>query len=301
MNLLLNAQVLFSLSLRYMEGYQNILQKLNGFVRKYYTKMLIKGILLFIAFGLLFFFAVLGVEYLLWLNSTGRLVLLLTFVAIELWLLFKYILTPLFYLFKLKQGINNRQASVLIGKHFPEVGDKLYNLIDLGEDKNQSELLLASIEQRSERMSLIPFTKAVDFRENFKYLKYLAVPVLILLFIWISGNFTSFFGSANRVVNYNLAYEPPAPFSFLLLSNDLSVLDSKEYILEVSTEGAIKPETVSIVIDGKQSVLQEDNGRYRYIFTPPLKSVEFYFLANGIRSRMYDLKVLKTRLLEIFK
>ncbi|MGP1991741.1 hypothetical protein D9V96_007635 [Zobellia laminariae] len=301
MNSLLNAQVLFSLSLRYMEGYQNILQKLNGFVRKYYTKMLIKGILLFIAFGLLFFFAVLGVEYLLWLNSTGRLVLLLTFVAIELWLLFKYILTPLFYLFRLKQGINNRQASVLIGKHFPEVGDKLYNLIDLGEDKNQSELLLASIEQRSERMSLIPFTKAVDFRENFKYLKYLAVPVLILLFIWISGNFTSFFGSVNRVVNYNLAYEPPAPFSFLLLSNDLSVLDSKEYILEVSTEGAIKPETVSIVIDGKQSVLQEDNGRYRYTFTPPLKSVEFYFLANGIRSRMYNLKVLKTPVIGDFQ
>ncbi|WP_194525329.1 DUF4175 family protein [Zobellia roscoffensis] len=284
-----------------MNGYQNILQKLNGFVRKYYTKMLIKGILLFVSFGALFFFVVLGVEYLLWLNSTGRLVLLVLFVCIELLLLFKYILTPLFYLFRLKQGISNREASVLIGKHFPEVGDKLYNLIDLGEDKNQSELLLASIEQRSERMRLVPFTKAVEFKDNLKYLKYLVIPALVVFVIGISGNLKPFFGSVDRVVNYNMAYEPPAPFSFHLLSNELSVLDSKEFTLQVTTEGVVKPETVFIIIDGKQSILQEDNGRYHYTFTPPLKSIDFHFMGNGIRSKHYKLDVLKTPVIKDFQ
>ncbi|MBU2974916.1 DUF4175 family protein [Zobellia sp. B3R18] len=284
-----------------MKGYQIILRKLNSFVKKYYTKMLIKGIMLFLAFGLLFFFVVLGVEYLLWLNSTGRLVLLLSFVCIELWLLFKYILTPLFYLFRLKQGMNNRQASVLIGKHFPEVGDKLYNLIDLGEDKNQSELLLASMEQRSRNMSVVPFTNAVDFTENLKYVKYLAIPAVIVLVIWVSGNLKPFFGSADRVVNYRLAYEPPAPFSFLLNTTDLEVLDSEEFTIEVRTEGEVKPESVSIVIDGKQSILQEDNGRYRYTFTPPLTSVDFHFLANEVRSRAYTLNVLRTPVIQDFE
>ncbi|MDO6818143.1 hypothetical protein Q4597_03140 [Zobellia sp. 1_MG-2023] len=263
--------------------------------------MLIKGIMLFLAFGLLFFFAVLGVEYLLWLNSTGRLVLLLSFVCIELWLLFKYILTPLFYLFRLKQGMNNRQASLLIGKHFPEVGDKLYNLIDLGEDKDQSELLLASIEQRSRNMSVVPFTNAVDFRENLKYVNYLAIPAVIVLVIWVSGNLKPFFGSADRVVNYRLAYEPPAPFSFLLNTTNLEVLDSEEFTIEVRTEGEVKPESVSIVIDGKQSILQEDNGRYRYTFTPPLASVDFHFLANEVRSRTYTLNVLRTPVIQDFE
>jgi len=284
-----------------MTGYRNILGKLNGFIRKYYTKMLIKGVLLFVALGLLFLIAILGIEYLLWLNSTGRFILLLAFLGIELYLLFKYILKPLFYLFKLKQGISNRQASLLIGKHFPEVGDKLYNLIDLGEDKNQSELLLASIEQRSRNMSIIPFTKAVDFKDNFKYLKYLAIPALILMLVWVSGNLKSFFGSADRVVNYSMAYEPPAPFSFHLLSNDLRVLDSKEHTVEVTTKGEVKPETVFIVIDGKQSLLREDNGRYLYTFTPPLKNSKFYFLANDVRSRDYQLQVLKTPVIEDFQ
>ncbi|WP_276168627.1 DUF4175 family protein [Zobellia alginiliquefaciens] len=284
-----------------MNGYQNILQKLNGFVRKYYTKMLIKGVVLFVAFGVLFLLAVLGVEFLLWLSSTGRLVLLLLFVCIEVLLLFKYILMPLFYLFRLKQGISNREASVLIGKHFPEVGDKLYNLIDLGEDKNQSELLLASIEQRSERMRLVPFAKAVEFKDNLKYLKYLAIPAMVVFLIGVSGNLKPFFGSGNRVVNYRMAYEPPAPFSFHLMTKDLDVLDAKEYNLEVITKGSVKPETVFIVVDGKQSILQEDNGRYHYKFTPPLNSVNFYFLANGVQSKPYRLNVLKTPVMDGFE
>ncbi len=161
------------------------MDKLNRFTRKYYTRMLVKGLVLFIALGLLFFFAVMGVEYFLWLDSRGRFLLLLVFIGVEGYLLFRYILTPLFYLFKLRQGISNKQASLLIGKHFPEVGDKLYNLLDLAEDKDQSELLLASIEQRSENMDVIPFAKAVDFRENLQYIKYLVLPVLLFGLIWL--------------------------------------------------------------------------------------------------------------------
>lgn len=284
-----------------MASYSNILGKLKHFTRKYYTKMLVRGLLLFLALGLIFFFSVLGIEYFLWLNSTGRLLLLLLFISIESFLLFRYILTPLFYLFKLKQGISNKQASLLIGKHFPHVGDKLYNLLDLIEDKNQSELLLASIEQRSEDMDTIPFAKAVDLRENLKYSKYLIVPMLLLGLIWLSGNLGSFFSSADRVVNYDLAYEPPAPFRFILVSENLDILDTNSYTIEVVTEGRVRPEQVYIEIEGKPILLQKQNGRYQYTFTPPLKSIEFNFTANGIRSRPYILNALSAPSIQDFK
>lgn len=284
-----------------MNSYNNILLKLSDFTKKYYTKLLLKGLLLFLAFGLLFFLVTLGVEYFLWLNSTGRLVLLLIFVGIELFLLFKYILTPLFYLFKLKKGISHKQASLLIGKHFPDVDDKLFNLLDLADDNNQSELLLASIEQRSESLNPIPFAKAVDFGENLKYVRYLAIPALLLGLIWLSGNLSDFFGSYNRVVNYDIAYEPPAPFSFRLLSNDLNVLDSKTVTVQVTTEGKIRPNQVFISISGKDLLLQQQNDIYQYTFTPPLTSTNFYFKANGIFSREYNLNALKTPSIQNFE
>lgn len=284
-----------------MNGYHNILTKLEQFTKKYYTKVLLKGALFFLVFGGLFFLVIFGVEYLLWLNSTGRLLLLFLFIAIELFLLFRYILTPLFLLFKIKKGISNKQASILIGRHFPDVGDKLLNLLDLAEESEESELLLASIQQRSENLNPIPFAKAVDFKENIKYVKYLVIPAVLFGFIWLSGNLSAFFGSYNRVVNYDVAYEPPAPFSFKLISDQLNVLDSKAVTVQVVTEGEIRPDQVFITINDRNMLLQEQNGIYQYTFTPPLVSADFSFSANGIFSREYRLNALKTPSIQNFK
>ena len=223
------------------------------------------------------------------------------FVGIEAILLFKYILTPVFYLFKLKQGITNKQASLLIGKHFPDIEDKLYNLLDLADNTQQSELLIASIEQRSENFSATPFTKAVDFGDNFKYLRYLSIPALLFGLIWLSGSLSDFFGSYNRVINYDVAYEPPAPFSFKLLSDDLNILDSNSAIIQVVTEGEVRPEKVFITIEGNDLILQQQNGVYQYTFSPPLESTSFNFKANGIFSREYHLNALKTPSIQNFE
>jgi hypothetical protein len=284
-----------------LQKYDNILAKLSLFSRKYYTKLLLKGTLLFIALGFLCFFFILGLEYLLWLNSWGRFLLLFTFVGVECYLLFTYILTPLFYLLKLKKGISNKQASLLIGRHFAEVDDKLYNLLDLAEDSQRSELLLASIEQRSANLDPIPFTNAIDLRESFKYAKYLAIPLLIFTAIWLSGNLKTFFGSYDRVVNYGEAYEAQAPFTFKLLTNSLDVLDNQSYTVQVITEGSLRPKDVFMNIEGSDFILQEQNGIYQYTFSPPVRNTDFYFMANGIKSRMYHLNVLTTPSIQNFE
>ncbi|WP_232622889.1 DUF4175 family protein [Pareuzebyella sediminis] len=287
-------------SLRFMSSYTDILDKLKGFIRKYYTKMLIRGGLLFVSLGFLFMLAVLGIEYFLWLPPTGRLILLLAFVLVEAVLLFRYILTPIFYLFHLKSGIDNKKASLLIGKYFPQVGDKLYNLLDLAEDRVKTELLLASIEQRSQNLKPVPFTKAVDLRENLKYAKYLIIPLLIVALVWFSGNLSSFFGSADRVVNYRAMYEPPAPFVFQLLTNELNVLESKSYTIEVETLGEVQPETVYIVIGEREYLMQNKGGKFKYTLSPPLQRTEFYFRANEVSSRNYVLNALKTPSIQNF-
>jgi len=261
---------------------------------------LIKGVLLFLSLALLVFLAILGVEYFLWLNSTGRLILLSALILGTLFLLYKYILTPLFYLFRLKKGISNKQASVLIGKHFPEVGDKLLNLLDLAEDKNQSELLMASIAQRSSSMEPIPFVKAINFKDNLKYVKYLALPVLLVGLIWLSGNMSSFFGSYDRMINYSEAYEPPAPFAFFMNTTDLKILEGESLTVKVSTQGKYKPENVFIVLDDKEFLLQENDGFFEYTFNSPVKSGSFFFKANDVVSRDYNIEVLKIPLITNF-
>ncbi len=277
-----------------MQDYKHILDKLNQFIQKHYSQVLLKGILLFFAFGLLFFLLILGVEYFLWMNTTGRMILFGIFIAVELFLLFKYILTPIFYLFKLKQGIGQKDAAHMIGKHFPEVGDKLTNLLDLANDQQQSELLLASINQKSKQLDPIPFSNAIDFRDSLKYLKYAIIPIVIIGLVLLSGNWNSFFGTYKRVINYEIAYEKPAPFQFELLSNNLKTLQDETFVIQVATKGNVKPENVYIEIDGKQILLQQNTGFYEYIFVPPITTTDFRFTANEVNSREYTLTALET-------
>ena len=277
-----------------MNSFHNIQDKLNRFYTKYYKRMLIKGLLLFLLFGALFLFFILSIEYYLWLGSTGRLILFLLFIATEAYLLYYYVVRPVLYLFHIRKGLSQKQASTLIGKHFPEVGDKLYNLLDLAEDRDQSELLLASIEQRSRALGPIPFTSAIRYRENIKYLKFLAIPLVIIGLLWASGSISSFFGSYQRVVQYKAHFEPPAPFRFEVIAGDLEVLENETVDVQVFTVGDVQPEDVYAVVDGKSMLLSKSDSLYTLTFTPPLQSSSFYFEANEVRSRNYDLIALKS-------
>src|SRR5690606_10878643 len=108
-------------------------------------------------------------------------------------------------LFKLQKGIDHIQASKVIGNHFPQANDKLLNLLQLNQNSQQSELLLASIEQKSKELQPVPFKNAVNFNNALRYLQYAAVPVLIYFAFFFSGNSDVFSGSYKRVVNYNTA------------------------------------------------------------------------------------------------
>ena len=136
-------------------------------------------------------------------------------------LFYGFIFIPLAKYFKIQKGIDFETASKIVGDHFPEVKDKLLNVLQLNQQSEHTEFLLASIEQKSNNLSLIPFKSAVNFSENLKYLRYAAIPVLILFVCIAFGKQAIFTDSLKRVVNYNTAYSPPAPFEFFVINSTL--------------------------------------------------------------------------------
>ncbi|WP_417876062.1 hypothetical protein [Winogradskyella sediminis] len=278
-----------------MSNFQTIKQKLEQFIKRYYTNELLKGSILFFAMGLLYFIITLFVEYVLWLNPTARTILFWTFIVVELALFVKFIVIPLAHLFNLRQGINFETASKLIGNHFPEVNDKLLNVLQLNQNPQQSDLLLASIEQKSQELQPIPFKSAINFKSNTKYLKYAAIPVAILLLSFITGKINWFSDSYERVVNYKTAYEPPAPFQFFVLNEYLQAVENKDFKLQVSTAGNVIPENAQIKFNGQSYFLQQvAPGEFRYTFSLPKEAIEFTLSANGISSKPYKLAVVNT-------
>lgn len=277
-----------------MNAYQDILVKLEQFIKRYYTKQLIKGVFLFFTLGTLFWMAITYFEYILWLNESWRLTLFILFIVVESFLLYRYIIVPLLYLFRIKDGLDHKRASLLIGKHFSNVEDKLLNLLELSENEEKSDLLVASIEQRASSLGPVPFVEAVNFKESYKYAKYIVLPVALFCFIWITGDIVSFFNSHNRVIHYDVAYERPAPFSFQLMNNNLEVLDNQSLTIQVMTNGEVQPDEVRIVINNDELLMQRNGEFYEYTFEAPVPATRFYFTTNGWNSKSYTIHSYRT-------
>ena len=285
-----------------LNNFKKIQSKLEQFIRRYYTNELVKGVILFFAIGLLYLILTLLIEYFLWLNPTARTILFWVFIGVELALFTKFIAFPLAKLFKLQKGINYEEASQIIGNHFPEVSDKLLNVLQLNLNNSQSELLEASIEQKSYELSPIPFKLAINFNKNTKYLKYAAIPIAILLVSYVTGKIDWFSDSYERVVNYQTAYEPPAPFQFYVANEDMNAIENKEFKLIVNTAGDVVPENAQIHYKGQSYFLRQTApGQFEYLFPQLKEALSFNLSANEVRSKDYNINVTKVPTLVNFE
>ena len=109
----------------------------------YHLSALLKGLLLFFGIGLLYVLLLLSIEYFFWLGSTGRLFLFWCVFGFEAVLFYGFIFIPLAKYFKIQKGIDFETASKIVGDHFPEVKDKLLNVLQLNQQSDHTEFLLA--------------------------------------------------------------------------------------------------------------------------------------------------------------
>ena len=90
-------------------------------------------------------------------------------------------------LLKFKNGISSIDASRIIGSFFPEISDKLTNLLQLNSSLSEKDsgnnyaLLEASIIQKINQINVFSFNRAIDYSQTKKYLK-VVVPILICFF-----------------------------------------------------------------------------------------------------------------------
>ena len=154
---------------------------------------MIKGLILFLSVLVLTYLVVTGLEYLGRFGSLTRLFLLLFFIVVNGFLFVKYLLIPILKIGKLSKHLSIWEASEMIGRFFPEIGDKLKNTLQLERDSKSSEfnleLVVASIEQRSQNLSVIPFSTAIDLKENSKYLKFLLPLLSVFLLVGTNTGF----------------------------------------------------------------------------------------------------------------
>jgi hypothetical protein len=284
-------------------NYNRLLEKLDQFIRKYYKNQVLKGVLYSVGLVVLFFLSAAVLEYFGNFSTTIRTILFYSLLLSSASVVGYYIALPLFKLFHLGSIINHEQAAVIIGKHFPNVGDKLLNTLQLEAQTktNSSELLLAGIDQKIAQLAPVPFADAVDFKENRKYLKYALPPLVVVLVLLIAAP-SVLTESTNRIVKHSDAFEPVAPFVFIVENASLQTPSNQDFQLALRVEGAEIPEDVYL-LSGGHKVKMRKAGKFshEHLFSSLQENVSFIFEAGGFRSEPFEIKVLPNPLLLHFE
>ena len=277
-------------------NYDELIFKLDQFIRKYYINQFIRGFLYTagVVIALFVFFNIL--EHFYYFDTGIRKIFFLSFIGVTLASLGYWLLNPLFKFFHLGKVISHEKAANIIGSHFSEVKDKLLNILQLHDQSTSpgsSDLILASIEQKTASIKPIAFKKAIDYRKNKKYLKY-ALPPLLILFGLLIGSPTIITDSTSRIIRNNEKFEKPAPFYFEIKNDALEVVQYEDYILDVYVDGKVLPGEVFVEMDNfRYKLQQKDKSTFQYTFKDVPKDLSFKLVSGDIKTEDNFLKVLK--------
>ncbi len=273
------------------DGVESIHGKIRSFQRKYYLNVFIRGAILTLSTLGGYFILASIVEHTLWLSQWMRLLIFITFFGIAGFCVYRFLMAPLKW-WVANQGLTEEQTAKLIGESIPTVKDRLLNLIQLAGYQSGSSLAAASVRQKAREFEPLSFETVIDLRENRRYLKYLAVPLIIMVAILIlnSGIITQ---STDRIVHFNREYSPQAPFEFKVLNENLQGYYNEDFTLKLSIEGSAVPENAYLVSNNQRIKLEPNGpGQFAYTFQRLQQPMSFQIEAAGFFSPAFELELI---------
>ena len=273
--------------------FNRILQQLHRYKRKFYLNQLLRGLIYFGAILLSVYLLLNSIEYTARLNSIGRAALLALFVLVFCFFLYRWVLAPLLRLAFPNRQMSDEDAARRVGGHFPDVQDKLLNMVQLNRASTRADnsLVMASIAHRIQQLSVVSFPLAIDLKKNLRYLRYLAVPtaVIVVLLLFVPQFFSE---GTTRIVNFNKDYRPEAPFSFDVETGSAIAFKNEDFPVRLRLSGNSLPDKVYLNASGRRfRMIANEDGVYEHIFQNLQRDTNYQIEAAGFSSPAYDITV----------
>lgn len=278
-----------------MESEYLLIQKLDRFIRKYYSNRIIRGSLLTLGTIAGSYLVFIILENLFRFGSIFRTLLFYSFIGLGAVTLYIWMIRPLLSYLDLGPRISYETAAVIIGEHVSEIRDKLLNALQLIRLREYSgadmELLLASIDQKIKTLKVFQFNRIINYKRNLRYLRIALPPIaVILLALLISPAFIS--EPTRRIVDYSTAYETPAPFKIEILNQALTAFQQEDFDLRVKVTGEEIPADLYIQTEGYTYRMKKSSDtEFSFLFKSLQKETVFRISANRYLGNEYLIRV----------
>jgi hypothetical protein len=279
-------------------------EKLKSFTKKYYLNRVLKG--LFFWFILIFILSlfIFGFEFFLYLSVKIKIIVLLLYLSFFLFSLSYLIILPFFKYLGFFKKISRDQINKIVVSHFPDIKDKLLNIIELNDETETSlfskDLIISSIDQKINDIHKYKFSDSINLKENI-VLVYYFLGTIILAFSISMFSPTFFQDTSFRLLNYQRSFEKPSPYQFMILNKKLNAGKGEDFILNVYVKGKDQVDFLNISLGGKSFLMKKDSTSFfSYKFNNLNNDIVFQFLYNKFKSQYFKIDVLEKPILSNF-
>jgi len=228
-----------------------------------------------------------------------------------------FALGPLLRLLHILPSDNDIQLAGKLGPFFPEVRDRLINLLQLHEDASKgttlysAELIDASFHDLSDAAKNVNFIEAVDFSDSKRWrTRFLVVVATSALTALIMPSTIE--GSLYRLLHFGREFVPPPEYVFEISPGNTEIVKGDNVPVEVRVRavGALKqsPKELRLFsrLEGQTSfdhaVLRpETSGVFKTTFTGVRGSTLYFAQVEDVQSEWYELKVVDRPIVRTFQ
>jgi len=236
----------------------------------------------------------------LWLGTTGRTALISGVALCALGLIAYFLARPLLQLIGLWTTPSEETVARRIGEHYPEVSDRLINVLQLAEGRGSHSpdaFVDRAVQSLSQEIESVEFEQMEDFQRARHASRLASLPVVGLLIFLIAAP-SAFFGASQRLLAPATPFERPAPFQLLVEPGDTDLIRGDSLRITVRAVGDELPHTLTVMTtqDGEQivdrvTVSSDSAGVFEHTLVNVRQPLRYRVAASPVVSAWYDATV----------
>ncbi len=236
----------------------------------------------------------------LWLGTLARLLFFVAFTLAAAGLVGIFVARPFLVYFGVLPGLDDRALAARIGRRFPEVSDRLTNLLDLADGRATdapASLLDQAVEMLGREIEPVPFERVEDTRPAKRTAPLAAVPLMGLALFGLLAP-AAFTGAVHRLFSPTETFAPPAPFALVVAPGDAEIVRGADLTVEVRARGRALPREATLWTgraDEERAepvrLLADSTGTFRHTVTNVRESMRYRVEAGPVETDWFTATV----------
>ncbi len=284
------------------EAVRTIRARLHRTARRIELSQLLFGIISTLAAASAAWVLLAATESVLWMGSTARSVALGLWVVSVLSMLAFLVAPPALRLLGLTRRIQDDEVALRIGERFPDVSDRLINLIHLSSGKaahSPDSLLDGAIAMLTRQVDPVRIEDVERFeRPRRAAIRAVAAPAALLLFAILAPE--PFTDASARLLAPGTEFERPAPFALQVTPGDVELTRGDALTISVDADGRQVPAEAVVLLHPEDvdqpeplAMTTTGTGRFEHRVRTVRQNMRYRIEADGVASPWFDVTVIE--------